>query len=209
VGSEREPIALGTPAGTFLAPDNGVLSTVIRALAPGLPPAGGAVPAALLPPPLLAIRLSSPRYRLPEVSTTFHGRDIFAPAAAHLATGVPLERLGDAVASLNLLPEFRPERRSDGILITHVVYVDRFGNLITDLATGEAQRLGQPLSFQLRGRVLPGLYRYYAEGPELKALAGSAGHVEVALRGGSAAAVLGARIGDEIEVRAGEAARRP
>lgn len=207
VGSARPAIALATPGGTFVGPDNGLLGAVIREQSPGLPLQGGAVSAALLAPRLRVVRLSNPDYWLPRVSATFHGRDIFAPVAAHLSTGVPFERLGETAETVYLLPATMPIWRPDGVLVAHVVHVDRFGNLITDLSADQAAKLPQPLLFRLHGHAVRGLYRYYAGGPALMALAGSSDRVEIALRNGSAADALGAHVGDEVEVTS--AAQQP
>jgi len=200
VGSHRPAIALATPGGTFVGPDNGLFSVAIREQSPGLPAQGGAVSAALLGPRLSVVRLTNPAYFLPRVSATFHGRDVFAPVAAHLASGVPIDRLGEPPETVYLLPAARPVRRPDGTLVAHIVHSDQFGNLTTDLSAAQAEQLPQPLVFRLHGRIVRGLNRYYAEGPELMALIGSSDRVEIAVRNGSAALTLGARVGDEIEV---------
>jgi hypothetical protein len=121
VGTQRRPIAVHVERGDHLiGPDNGLLLMAAEKL--------GGVTA--------AVELREPAYRLPVVSTSFHGRDIFAPAAAHLARGVPLERLGPAVEPETLVRLPIPEPRvvaSD--LETHVLYVDTFGNVkLTALA---------------------------------------------------------------------------
>jgi len=200
VGSERRAIAVETPEAAFVAPDNGVLSWVLRdrglvASAPGRwpIPRGASV---------RAVALTNPRYRLPEVSETFHGRDVFAPAAAHLSRGVPLDDLGEPVGDLYLLPAPTPIWR-DGELVGQVVHVDHFGNLVTSLRPAELAGL-RPVQLVIRGHVVRGLRRFYAEGAGLGAVIGSAGLIELALTGGSAAAALGASVGDEVIARRGE-----
>jgi hypothetical protein len=130
VGTERRPIALRVERGDHLVgPDNGLLLMAAEKL--------GGVTA--------AVELREAAYRLPVVSTSFHGRDIFAPAAAHLALGVPLERLGPAVdpATLVRLPIPEP-RTTHGALETHVLYVDTFGNVkLTALAPMLPEALGE------------------------------------------------------------------
>jgi S-adenosylmethionine hydrolase len=122
VGTERRGVAVRTARGDYLVgPDNGLLMMAADRL-------GGAK---------AAVELVNPEYRLPVVSSSFHGRDIFAPAAAHLALGVPLERFGPAVPveSLVRLPIAKP-RIANGSLETHVIYVDTFGNVkFTAVAT--------------------------------------------------------------------------
>jgi hypothetical protein len=135
------------------------------------------------------------------VSATFHGRDIFAPAAAHLSLGVGLEDLGPAVRKVRALPPFRARRRPDGALEGHVLHVDRFGNLITDIRAEDLPKGRVEVS--IGGQRIEGLARTYEEGPELKALVGSAGYLEVACRGGSAAYRLGVDIGAGVLVTEG------
>jgi S-adenosylmethionine hydrolase len=115
VGTDRRPIAIRAVRGdTLVGPDNGLLPAAAERL-------GGIV---------AVHELAEPRYRLPLVSTSFHGRDIFAPAAAHLGTGVPIEALGPAIDPTTLVasPISRPVVR-DGTLHSSVVYVDTFGNV--------------------------------------------------------------------------------
>ena len=133
VGSERRGIALRTPQATFVAPDNGVLSYVV---------AGERVEQ--------IVHLTNPGYHLSPVSRTFHGRDIFAPAAAHLARGVPLAELGDPLTDIVTFPLPRPQVRPDGTIVGQVIHVDRFGNLITSItATDLASHSGPKIA--LRG----------------------------------------------------------
>jgi S-adenosylmethionine hydrolase len=143
------------------------------------------------------VRLTSRRYWLPELSGTFHGRDILAPVAAHLAAGVPLGRLGTTTRRFQALSLLAPRRSGRGIS-GRVVHVDRFGNLITNLSSSLLTRRG---GLRLRfGRRLARVVSSYAEGRpgELIALAGSSGYLELAVRDGSAARRLGGRRGDEV-----------
>ncbi len=197
VGTGRRAIALRTPSGSFLGPDNGILSAALpedsRSHAGE---AGARVP---LPEEVLAVDLSNPRYQLQPVSDTFHGRDIFAPAAAHLSLGLPLSALGEVVSEVFALSPFRARRRPDGALSGRVVHIDLFGNLVTDvrredLASGR-------VTVEIGGRQIAGLQRNYAEKPGLTALAGSSGFLEIALTGSSAAAELAVDIGEPVVVR--------
>ncbi len=115
VGTERRPIAVRTGRGTFVGPDNGLFSFVLAEMETWT-----------------AVELREPAYRLPLVSTTFHGRDIFAPAAAHLASGVPVEALGPVVNNLATLPLPRLEI-GESSLEGEILYADRFGNLVTSI----------------------------------------------------------------------------
>jgi S-adenosylmethionine hydrolase len=130
VGTARRPIAIQVARGDHLVgPDNGLLLMAADKL-------GGVTG---------AVELREAAYRLPVVSTSFHGRDIFAPAAAHLALGVPLDRLGPSIepAGLVRLPILEP-RVTDGALETHVIYVDTFGNVkLTALRPTLHEALGE------------------------------------------------------------------
>ncbi len=197
VGTARRAIALRTPSAVFLGPDNGILSASL----PGdtrsqAAEAGAPVP---LPEEVLGVALSNPRYHRQPVSDTFHGRDIFAPAAAHLSLGVPLSALGEVVSEVFALPPFRARKQPDGGLSGRVVHIDAFGNLITDVRMEDV--VSQRLTVEIGGRRIAGLQRTYAEKPGLTALAGSSGFLEIALAGGSAAAELAADIGEPVLVR--------
>ena len=185
VGSERRAIALRTPQATFVAPDNGVLSYVV---------AGERVEE--------IVHLTNPRYHLSPVSRTFHGRDIFAPAAAHLARGIPLAELGEPLTEIITFPLPRPQLRPDGTIVGQVIHVDRFGNLITsitatDLADHPLLREGV---IKIKGQSIRGIANNYAEGTpgKLLALIGSSSHLEIAASGGSASQTLAAKVGDEV-----------
>jgi len=181
VGSERRALAVRTSQGLFVAPDNGVLSYVL---------ASANVDE--------AVSLTNSAYQLPEVSATFHGRDIFAPAAAHLANSVPLTNLGPRAINLVRLPlpelEFTPE----GNIIAHVMHVDHFGNLILDAT---ADDLAGDVTFGLAGHKVEGLSSTFAdvESNELVAYVGSThNHIEIAIRGADAARQLGIGVSDEV-----------
>ena len=198
VGTERRGLVLQTPLGIFVGPDNGVLSPALpeevrRATGEG----GGRVP---LPEGATGVELTNPRYHRLPVSDTFHGRDVFAPVAAHISLGVALPEFGEAVEDAFVLPPFRAPRRPDGSLTGRVVHVDAFGNLITDVR-GEDLPPGE-ITVEVRGRPIKGLRRSYAKGMGLMALVGSSGYLEVALPGGSAAAETGADIGGTVTVHA-------
>lgn len=176
VGSARRALAAAGPRGRFVAPDNGVLTPVLEA--------GEAT---------AVHALTRPEFFRHPVSGTFHGRDIFAPVAGHLANGVSLAALGPPVPDAVLLALPRSEPRPDGGAAGEVLHVDRFGNLMTNLpaALVTAGR-GIPV-VTVAGRQIRGLAESYAAAPSDRpgAIVGSAGTVEVFLRGGSAAALLG------------------
>ena len=205
VGSARRPIGLRTPKGCFVGPDNGVFSYVMAR-----------------EPVEAVVELANPRYRLPQVSHTFHGRDVFAPAAAHLAVGVPIEALGPPVLDPITFPPPRLEVSSDTIT-GEALHADHFGNVITSIgklvwsgdeltlkpAFHEVEGKGQ-MRFKaaestviVAGQEILGVFRTYAEVEpgEVLALVGSEGHLEIAVREGSAARRLGLHTGDTVELR--------
>ncbi len=193
VGTERRAIALETPQAFFVAPDNGLLSCVWENLSAEERAASRLV------------ELTEPRYWRSPVSSTFHGRDIFAPVAAHLAAGLPLDSLGRPRESLLLLEGRRPLREGDGSIVGQIVHIDRFGNGCTNIGADLLMELsGQGrLEILCKDLRLRGLGRTYAEGQPGRPLAliGSHGRLEIALREDSAAARLGLRIGDIVRVR--------
>lgn len=207
VGSARRAIAVRTPAGAFVGPDNGVLSYVM---------------ANENEPVEAIVELTNPRYQLPRVSHTFHGRDLFAPAAAHLAAGVPIAALGPPVHDPVTLPLPRLDVSHESISGA-VLHADRFGNIVTSigrlswnedaLALDPAFRGaggGERTQFEAsRATVVAGkekldsIHRTYAqvEPGAILALVGSDGYLEIAVREGSAADRLGLQPGDPITVR--------
>ncbi len=198
VGSARRPIALRTPRGAFVGPDNGVFSYVIAQ-----------------EPVEAIVELSDPRYRLSQVSHTFHGRDVFAPAAAHLAAGVPIDELGPSVPDPITFSPPQMTITPDGIK-GEVLHVDHFGNVITSI--GKLLWRGEELSAtskeQVRfeanaalveagGQEIKGIRHAYAEVErgEVLALVGSGGYLEIAVREGSGADRFGLEPGDPVVLR--------
>jgi S-adenosylmethionine hydrolase len=175
VGSPRAALAVESTRRFLLGPDNGVLSPALLA--------GDAAVVALPIPP--------------HASATFHGRDVFAPAAVRLASGEALAKLGATKSDPVVRRTPDTKRRPDGAIVGQVLVVDRFGNLITNIGA----RLGGVV--QIAGHEIAVLRTYAdVEGGALVAVAGSSGFLEVAVRGGSAAAALSARRGDPAVWRA-------
>lgn len=175
VGSERAALAVASDGRFLVGPDNGVLSP------------------ALLLPGARAIRLPVPR----GASPTFHGRDVFAPAAANLSNGVPFDSLGEPAHDpvIHRTPE--PHRTPSGDIAGQVIAIDRFGNAITNLLGG--LRGGDLV---VGSRVLP-QKRTYSElrDGEAGAVVGSAGLIEIVVREGRASDALGLKRGDEVLLR--------
>lgn len=188
VGSVRRPMALRCELGVFVGPDNGVIPAALEFLGDT-----GAWQAA---------HLTERRYwRSADASATFHGRDIFAPVAAHLALGASLSDVGEGLPDPVRLPDVRLTRTEDGDWAGVVIHVDHFGNLITNIG-GEVATPGGA-RVEVAGISVP-LARTYADVAVGQALAyvGSSGLVEVAVRDGSAAARLGVGVGAAVKLRA-------
>jgi S-adenosylmethionine hydrolase len=186
VGSGRRALAIEAGGHYFVGPDNGLFTF------------------ALVADRWSAVSVEAPGYRLPEVSRTFHGRDIFAPAAAHLALGVPLRHLGPQIRDPIRLALPRSRRAGDEI-VGEVIGSDRFGNLLTSVT---AEGVGQlaacgDVVVELAGRELGALAGSYQAGaPGIpRAIMGSGGRLEVFVRNASARAVLGVGPGTPVKVR--------
>ena len=202
VGTDRRAILLVTPDGRFLAPDNGLLTYAVRDTPEYEEAIAGArfLQTAAMPIPAgcAAYRLSNEALFRKPVSDTFHGRDVFAPMAAHLSLGLPPQDVGEPIGSLTCLSIPHPRRRGDEIA-GHVVHVDRFGNLVTTIdGAAVAER---DVDVIVGGSRIRGISRSYAEGGELLAIIGSAGCLEIAARNGSAAQALGAGVGEPVVVK--------
>ncbi len=203
VGSERRAIVLRTPQADFVAPDNGVLSYVIQGSSAAPVDNNTGCRQVELEPGLQAVAITRSQFWRSPVSPTFHGRDIFAPVAARLSLGFPPADFGEAVTSVRVLPLSHPYRAPDGALVGHIIHVDGFGNLITDVKDDDLPRTKEALTVSVGGRHIPGLSRTYAEGGGLLALIGGSGHLEISVKEGSASAFLDAGIGDEVRMETG------
>ncbi len=201
VGTERRGIILRTPLGDFVAPDNGVLSYVIWQFSNRVEANGNEVEQAEIGPELEAVALTESRFWRQPVSSTFHGRDIFAPVAALLSLGFPPINFGQAVTSVMVLPLPQPYQALDGSLVGHVLHIDNFGNLITNIKSSDLTPTKEPATIEVGSNVISGLSRTYAEGKGLLALIGSSGYLEVSLKGGSAHALLDAEVGSQVRIR--------
>ena len=192
VGSGRRAIAIRCDRGFLVGPDNGLFSGVLQNS-----------------PALTAVSLTNAEYwRVGQPSHTFHGRDIFAPAAAHLASGVPIEKLGDRFDPATLVQPAlltfaqRSERSDQAVRCTgSVQYIDGFGNLISNIPKRAVP--DQPWQITLEtaagSRHFEGI-KTYSDVPAgtLAALVGSHGWVEVACSGGSAARALAIAVGTAV-----------
>ena len=203
VGSQRKAIILKTPSAFFLAPDNGVLSYIIDELCPT--PARPSAPTSPDPEPkklgadLEAVAITNPDFWRQPVSATFHGRDIFAPVAAHLSLGVPLHKFGESISCLYAFPVLRPYHDTEGNLLGRILHIDNFGNLITNVRDSDLP--GDEVTVEIGNQHIHGLSHFYSQANGLAALIGSSGYLEIALKNGNAAAFLNTRVGDETKLK--------
>jgi S-adenosylmethionine hydrolase len=186
VGTDRHIVYAEFGGQKYIAPDNGVLTEVMQHAPVGR-----------------AVVVTNARYRLPQVSMTFHGRDIMAPAAAHLSLGLAPEELGPPAPGLTSAD--RPAvvvqpRRISG----HVVLVDSFGNLISTIRQGDLAGIANWDQAQVHcgGWHVQGIIRAYAQrsAGSAVALIGSSGRLEIAVVNGSACRELRAGVGDEVVI---------
>lgn len=190
VGTSRLPVAIETRAGArFVGPDNGLLS--LAADDAGIK---------------TIICLESSRHRLANPSSTFHGRDIFAPAAAHLAGGVSLSALGSKLVRIEMLKLPKPEPVRDSIR-GEVLYIDGYGNLITNISQRDVARLlssfrAKSVSVRIKGSAPTKILNTYGDARSGAILAtfGSFELLEIAVRDGSAARRLRCGVGDSVKV---------
>lgn len=182
VGNERKALLLVTAEAFFIAPDNGVLSYIMEEPSSDIE----------------AFSLTNPLYWLSPPSDTFHGRDIFAPVAAYLSLGTPPHEFGEAISYISTFPIPQPQTDEDGVLIGHILHIDRFGNLITDIKRNDLPR-GR-LFIEVYGHIIDDLSRSYEDGEELMAIIGSSERLEVSLKNSNAATFLRVKMGDEVKV---------
>jgi S-adenosylmethionine hydrolase len=186
VGGARRPIAIRTERHTFVGPDNGLLSRACarqRALE--------------------VVQIADRCYALPEVSRTFHGRDLFAPAAAHLAQGLPLSDLGPPVPDWVRLPDLKPIRSGDA-LTGSVIHIDRFGNAVTNVLEPDFRAFvgAAPFEIVIRSTRLTALSESYDAVPTGAPLAifGSGGELEISVNGGDASVGFEIQRGDTLRI---------
>jgi hypothetical protein len=207
VGTARRAVAVETDRGVYVAPDNGVLSYVLPHVQTRQ-----------------IVALQNPAYQLPSASQTFHGRDIFGPAAAHLANGVSLADFGPALSQVVTLPDPRLDI-SPSQIHGEILHVDHFGNLITSIGQltwissdtlrldpqfGRARPVPAINAARVRVRILERtvtpVRQTYGDAPPgtLVALVGSAGQLEIGVNQGNAAQTLSAAPGDLVTVTLSE-----
>jgi S-adenosylmethionine hydrolase len=187
VGTSRRPIAVRLGEHFFVGPDNGWLT-------PMLEDDNRQTQEDQI------IHLTNSGYFLENRSHTFHGRDFFAPVAAHLSLGISLREMGDTIEDLYMIDMTIPIKTKSGWR-AHLVMIDHFGNCMTDLPASLLKASWQ-VSFSIRGRKILGVENSYGSKKkgELIALADSSDRIEIAVVNGNAADELGAQVGDLLEV---------
>jgi S-adenosylmethionine hydrolase len=184
VGSSRPAIVVRTADFWFIGPDNGVLSLALQR------------------EQIESIhRLENAGYFLPQVSHTFHGRDVFAPVAAHVGNGVPLHQFGPACDDYEKLDWREPREARDGWR-GEVVYVDCFGNAITNLDNSLFATKSHDWSLRLKSEKHCPVRPYYEAVPAGRAVAvpGSSGLLEIAVNGGNASRRFGLKVGAKVDL---------
>ncbi len=188
VGSSRRGLAIDDGTHRWVGPDNGLFSHV------------------LCRPDIRVHELSNTALRRTTVSHTFHGRDVFAPAAAHLASGLDIHHAGPAIDDPVLLPASSC-RHETGTLYGEIVHVDHFGNLISNIDCEDLDLIGGVHEIALEDLTIAGIATTYADAEveQILALIGSSGQLEISVRNGSAAQRLSLTVGAEIAVSGSKA----
>ena len=185
VGSARRPVLIECDGSYLIGPDNGLLSLTIADKKPGV-----------------IVHLANPAYHLQPISSTFHGRDIFAPVAGHLSLGVPVTAFGPSLETFDRLDLPRAVRSANE-LVGEIVYIDSFGNLFTNIEEHDLTGLArEQISITLGAIRILGLVSNYsaANAGNFVAVVNSWGLLEIAVRHGNARQSSGAMIGDKVKV---------
>jgi S-adenosylmethionine hydrolase len=186
VGSMRRPILAEFEGQRFIAPDNGVLTPILT---------GEGVKVR---------HITAGAYFRDTISATFHGRDIFAPVAAHIAAGVLPSKFGPRIDDYLRLTFLNPSRTARRGWTGAILHIDRFGNIVTNFSIAEFPRMAtQPFEISIGYRTVEKLAHSYAEMPagDLFAIIGSSGYLEISANQESAAKILGCETGAPVEIR--------
>jgi S-adenosyl-L-methionine hydrolase (adenosine-forming) len=187
VGTERRIVYARIGDQQYVCPDNGLLSYICRNEKPSL-----------------AFEVTNRSLFMPQVSNTFHGRDIMAPVAAHLSLGLSADQLGPPAGDMRLL-DWPGPTRSENAIVGKILFADSFGNLITNIQVADLPAGVEPESITVeteKHRII-GINQTYEESPPTTpiALFGSSGWLELAVVQGSAAVQLGLQIGENVSLR--------
>ena len=186
VGSHRRVVVCQTETAYFICPDNGILTHIIHS-----------------EKYIRTVSVKNSAYFLPQISNTFHGRDIFAPVAAHLSRGVSMDKLGNPITDPVQLPVPEPKVMNE-VIVGHIIWIDAFGNLVTNISHDMLEsRAGEAgVVIHAGNAKIADLNHSYAESAvgEPLAIIGSSNRLEISINQGDAAQVLGLKRGDEITV---------
>jgi S-adenosyl-L-methionine hydrolase (adenosine-forming) len=182
VGSQRKPVAVFMHNRYFVCPDNGVLTMLIDRYKN-----------------YRAFEITNRKYCMPEISNTFHGRDIFAPAAAHLASGLNIKKLGSELTELFILNIKNPVAGNNGTVTGEIVYIDNFGNCISNICKSMT---GKIIKIEINNTVITRIAENYSklEKGIPGVLAGSSGYLEVVFNMESAHDLLNIKKGDKLVI---------
>lgn len=182
VGSKRRAILVETTDYFFIAPDNGLLSFIFNESND-----------------FIVYEITNENFFNQPVSRTFHGRDIFAPCAAHLSKGVLPDEFGKVISDFVVDKETKPRKINNKIIEAEIIYADRFGNLITNLTEKD---LPEKFYLEISDRKIKKIQNYFSEAgiDEIFMIFGSAGFLEIAANKNSAKKILNAGISDKIKV---------
>ncbi len=172
VGSKRKAICVLTKDYHFIAPDNGLLTYTLEKMEI-----------------LNTVQLDNEEFHLKDKSNTFHGRDIFAPVAAHLSLGIEIEKLGSLI-DINDIVTLKPLKlkKKKKKIIGEIIYADKFGNLITSINNSDIQEIEKDLVIQFGKNKIKGISKTFSDVKKGKLLAyiGSSGYLEIGMREGKA-----------------------
>jgi len=189
VGSSRRAMVVRAREQLFVGPDNGIFSYVLESS-----------------PEPEAFHLDRPAFFRHPVSQTFNGRDVFAPVAAALASGIEPEELGTRISDAVRLPSLETTVSTDGHVHARIIHIDRFGNCVTNLTPAElsAEMIAAGANLRVNDSVVKQFKDFFAEGVDggesLFGIWGSAGFLEIAAMNDSAARLLNAKRGDAVTV---------
>jgi S-adenosyl-L-methionine hydrolase (adenosine-forming) len=186
VGSARRSILVQADDQFFVGPDNGLFSYLY---------AKGAHK---------TIHLTREKYFRHPVSSTFHGRDVFAPVAAHLSSGIEPSEFGSEIEDEVHLPALDPAKHKDGVWTARIIHIDHFGNCITNISRRILSRnMEDHMKLKLNGKTVTSFRQFFSDGGnsgKLFAIWGSAGFLEIAAQNRSAAELLRAKRGDAVRL---------
>lgn len=193
VGSSRRPILIRASEQLFVGPDNGIFSYVCDSSGnPAITPE--------------VFHLTNTKYFRQAVSQTFNGRDVFAPVAGALSTGVRPDELGTRITDYVRLPQLKPQISRNGEIKGRVIHIDRFGNCVTNITPDEltAEMIASGAKLQVKGKIVKSFRNFFTEETgsrdKLFGIWGSAGFLEIAAASESAAKLLHAKRGDAVIV---------